>query len=76
MSGPLVSGIFEGSPDDHRGLYAHYGRASLVEMKGILVEVSMLAHKSVLVVDWNLFCVDESSSDGVPRFNAGIRGAV
>src|SRR6266403_425130 len=76
MTGPLVSGIFEGSPDDHRGLNAHYGRASLVEMKGILVEVSMLGHKSVLVVDWNLFCFDEGSSDGIPRFNAEIRGAV
>src|SRR3981081_4323209 len=45
-------------------------------MEGILEKVSMLGHKSMLIVDGNSLRVDESSSNGIPRFNAQIRGAV
>src|SRR5580765_8528886 len=72
----LVSGILERPPNDRRGLYAHLCRASLVEMEGILVEVRMFRHKSVLVVDGNFFRFDNASGDRISRVNAGIRGAV
>ena len=72
----LVSGILESPPNDRRGLYAHLCRASLVEMEGILVEVRMFRHKSVLVVDGNFFRFDDASGDRISRVNAGIRGAV
>jgi len=72
----LVSGIFESLPDDRRGLHAHHCRTSPVEMEGILEELGMLDHKSVLIVDRNFFRFDEASGDGIPRVNSGIRGAV
>ena len=45
-------------------------------MEGILEELGMLDHKSVLIVDRNFFRFDEASGDGIPRVNSGIRGAV
>src|SRR6266850_5808519 len=72
----LFSGILDGPLDNRRGLNAHHFRTSLIEMEGILEKVSMLDHKSMLIIDGNSLRVDESSSDGIPRFNAGIRGAV
>jgi len=41
-------------------------------MEGILEKISMLGHKSMLIIDGNSLRFDESSSDGIPRFNAGI----
>src|SRR5258708_843255 len=72
----LFSGILDGPLDNRRGLNAHHCRTSLIEMEGILEKVSMLGHKSMLIIDANSLRFDESSSDGIPRFNAGIRGAV
>src|SRR5712692_7766255 len=76
LSRLLVSGILQSPPDDRRGLYAHHCRASLVEVESVLEKVSMLGHKSMLVVDGNCPRFDKLSSDGIPRVNAGIRGAV
>src|SRR5438445_9540605 len=72
----LVSRILQSPPDDRRGLYAHHCRTSLVEMEGVLEKVIMLGHKSMLVIDGNSPRFDKLSSDGIPRVNAGIRGAV
>src|SRR6266853_475783 len=72
----LFSGILDGPLDNRCGLNAHHCRTSLIEMEGLLEKVSMLGHKSMLIVDGNSLRFDESSSDGIPRFNAGIRGAV
>src|ERR1700731_860271 len=76
MTGPLAFGVFERSPYARRCLYAHHCRASLVEVKGVLVKVGMLRHEGVLVIHRNPLRFDEGSSDGIPRFNAGIGGAV
>ena len=76
FTGPLVSGVLEGPPDDRRCLGAHDCRASLVEMEGVFVEVGMLDHQSVLVIDGNPLRFDEGSGDGISRVYAGIRGAV
>src|ERR1700730_4107752 len=75
-TGPLASGVFEGFLYDRRCLYAHHRRTSPVEMEGVLVKLGMLCHESVLVIDGNPLRFDEGSSDGISRFNAGIRGAV
>src|SRR5882724_5723172 len=72
----LFSGILDSPLDNRCGLNAHLCRTSLIEMEGILEKVSMLGHKSMLIIDGNSLRVDESSSDGIPCFNAGIRGAV
>src|SRR5882762_8106026 len=72
----LFSGILDGPLDNRRGLNAHHCRTSLIEMEGILEKISMLGHKSMLIVDGNSLRFDESSSDGIPRFNARIRRAV
>src|SRR5712675_1239437 len=71
-----VSGILQSPLDNRRGLNAHHCRTSLIEMECILEKVSVLGHKSMLIIDGNSLRFDESSSDGIPRFNAGIRGAV
>src|SRR5882762_5151375 len=72
----LFSGILDRPLDSRRGLNAHHCRTSLIEMEGILEKVSMLGHKSMLIIDGNSLRFDESSNDGIPRFNAGIRSAV
>src|SRR5882762_9320606 len=68
----LFSGILDGPLDNRRGLNAHHCRTSLIEMEGILEKISMLGHKSMLIIDGNSLRVDESSSDGIPRFKRGF----
>jgi hypothetical protein len=53
-----VSGVFERLPDDRRSLISHDGRASVIEMEGIFVEVGMLSHKGVQIVDENFLRFD------------------
>src|SRR5258708_23768375 len=76
LTGPLVSGVLESPPDARRRLGAHDCRASLIEMEGVLIEVGMLGHKSVLVVDRNPLRFDEGSGDRISCVDARIGGAV
>src|SRR2546421_6869096 len=76
LTEPFVSRLLEDPSDDHRCLGAHDCRASLVEVEGVLVEVGMLCHQLVLVIDGNPLRFDEGLSDGISRVNAGIRGAI
>jgi len=68
----FVSRLFEGPFDDRSCLAAHDGRAILIEVDSVLIEVEMPHHEAVLVVDKNLLHFDEGVSDGIPGVDAGL----
>src|ERR1700730_11006902 len=45
-------------------------------MESVLIEVGMLGHESVLVVDGNPLCFDEDSGNGITCVDTRIGGAV
>src|ERR1700761_1084004 len=72
----LPAFTFKLCADCGRGLIAHQVRARGVEVHGVLVEILMLCHERVLLVDRDVLRMNEGLRDGVAGVDTAVCRAV